>query len=68
MPCPVCLRFPVPTTKFEELEISEERQGTLYRCKACGTFIEVIELERAARFTPIEELRKYYKAAAAVGG
>lgn len=49
MPCPVCLRFPVPTTKFEELEINEERWG--------------IEMERSPRFSPSEELRKYYKAA-----
>lgn len=61
MPCQVCLRFPAPTTKFEELESNEERWGTLYRCKACGIFFELIEMERAPRFSPIEELRKHYE-------
>lgn len=67
MPCPVCLRFPVPRSKFEALEINEELHATLYRCKACGTHFEMAIEERAPRFWPIEELRKHYKAAAAVG-
>lgn len=60
MRCPVCEKFPVPTSMFEELEVSTERHGTLYRCKACGAYLEVIAEERDARFTPVEELRKYY--------
>lgn len=64
MPCPVCVRFPVPTSRFEEIETNVERHGTLYRCKACGTLFELIAEERSVRFSPLEELRKHYKAAA----
>jgi uncharacterized Zn finger protein len=39
---------------------SKERHGTLYRCKDCGTFFEVILEERSIQFTPIEVLRRYY--------
>lgn len=58
--CEKCKKFPVPTKNFEELEVSSNR-GTLFRCKNCGTIFEFIEGERAARFTPLAELQKYYK-------
>lgn len=66
MPCSVCLRG-VPTSKLEELETNVERHGVLYRCKVCGNLFEVIAEERAPVFSPIDELRKYYKAATAEG-
>lgn len=63
MSCEVCKRFPVPTSKFEEVAISMERHGTLYKCTACGTYLELIAEERSARNTPMEELKKYYPSA-----
>jgi RNase P subunit RPR2 len=60
MPCEKCKRFPVPTSNFEEVDFSIERHGTLYRCKNCGNYIEIIEEERSVKFTPIDELKKYY--------
>jgi hypothetical protein len=63
MPCDVCKRFPVRTSMFEELETNIERHGTLFRCKQCGTLFEMLEEERSVRFSPIEELRKYYRKA-----
>lgn len=60
MPNECCRRFPVPTTRFVKIGMSEERHGILYRCKKCGTFIEVIAEERAARFTAVNELQRYY--------
>jgi hypothetical protein len=62
MPCETCKRFPAPTRHFEELEISKDR-GTLFRCKECGTLFEFIEGERSHRFTPVEELKRYYSRA-----
>lgn len=61
MPCMICNKFPVPTSNFREIGVSEDRHGTLYQCKQCQTYIEVIAEERAPRFTAIEELKKYYK-------
>lgn len=61
MPCEFCLKFPTPTSNFEEIGISIERHGTLYKCKKCGTFIELIAEEKSIRFTPIEDLKRYYK-------
>ncbi len=60
MSCEICRNFPVRSSQFEELGVNEERHGTLYRCKACGSFFELIEEERSIRYTPIEELKKYY--------
>jgi hypothetical protein len=60
MPCDVCHRFPVPTSQFEEVAVSRERFGALYRCRACGTFFEVLDLERSVRFTPADELRRFF--------
>jgi len=60
MECKICKRFPVPTSKFEEIAISIERHGTLYRCKACGIFFEHIAEERSIRYTLETELRVYY--------
>jgi hypothetical protein len=62
MACDVCRRFPARTSQFEEIDLSLSRHGTLYRCKACDAFFELIAEERSVRFTPIEELRKYYPA------
>ncbi len=60
MACDVCQRFPVPTSKFEELAVSIERHGTLYRCRSCGTYFELIAEERSIRSTPLEEPKKHY--------
>lgn len=60
MLCHVCKEFPVPTSKFEELGVSIERHGTLFRCKECGRYFEMIAEERSPRFTPEHELRKCY--------
>ena len=60
MACRRCERFPVPTSGFEEVGVSEGRHGTLYKCKSCGAFIELIAEERAPRFTPQEELAQHY--------
>jgi len=55
-----CCRFPVPTSRFVELGISEERHGTLYRCKKCGSYIEVIAEERTPRYIAVGELQRFY--------
>jgi len=60
MACDVCNNFPVRTSKFEEVDSSDERHGTLYRCKVCVSLFEMIAEERSIRFTPVEELKKYY--------
>ena len=60
MPCRTCNTFPSPTSEFVELGTSEERHGTLFQCRKCGTYIEVIAEERSHRYTPVEELTRYY--------
>jgi hypothetical protein len=60
MPCAICKSFPVRTSQFDELANSIERHGTLLRCRACGTFFELIEDERSIRFTALEELKRIY--------
>ncbi len=50
MSCTLCQNFPCPPGKFEELAISIERHGTLYRCDGCGGFFELIAEERNVRF------------------
>ena len=60
MPCNVCKSFPVRTSKFEEVDFNSERHGTLYRCKDCGSYFELIAEERSVRFTPIDNLKKHY--------
>jgi hypothetical protein len=60
MPCDVCKSFPARTSQFEEVDFNLQRHGTLYKCKACGSLFEVIAEERSIRFTPIEELKRYY--------
>jgi len=60
MACDVCKHFPSPSSKFEEINLSNERHGTLYRCKNCGSYFELIAEERSIRFTPMNELKKYY--------
>lgn len=62
MPCSACHKFPVPTSNFVEVAESAERHGTLYRCKTCGTYLELIAEERGARFTPVDVLLRYYPA------
>lgn len=60
MSCETCQNFPVRSSRFEELGVSFERHGTLYRCKECGALFEVIAEERSVRFPPLEQLRRYY--------
>jgi hypothetical protein len=64
MSCAVCEKFPVPTSKFEELGVSEVRHGTLYSCKQCGAFIEIIAEERSARLLSQSEAERHYPATA----
>jgi O-acetyl-ADP-ribose deacetylase (regulator of RNase III) len=59
--CPACDKFPVPTALFEEVAISPERQATLYKCRICGTAIEVVAEERGHRFLSDAEKLKYYE-------
>lgn len=61
MPCDYCYDFTsAPSSNFTELGLSDERHGTLYKCKKCGTYLELMDEERSVRFTPIDELRRYY--------
>jgi hypothetical protein len=60
MCCSTCEKFPVPTGKFEEIADSMLRHGTLYRCKVCGGFIELIEEERSARFLSRSQAAVFY--------
>jgi len=60
MPCPRCERFPSPTVNFVEVGISLQRHGTLYKCRMCGTYFEIIAEERGYRMLSFDEVRKYY--------
>jgi len=68
MACEICAKFPVPTSKFEMIDKSVERHGTLYRCRNCGAYIEVIAEERSPRFTALEELKRHYPKLGKRGG
>jgi hypothetical protein len=61
MACEICRKFPVPTSKFELIDESIERHGTLYRCRGCGDFFEVIAEERSPRFTARGILERHYR-------
>ncbi len=60
MACNTCKQFPVPTSQFELIEESIERHGTLYRCRSCGDYFELIAEERFVRFTSKETLARHY--------
>lgn len=58
--CGVCKKFPAPSSAYEEIGMSISRHGTLYRCKHCQQFIELIEEERSARFIDDKEAGTHY--------
>ena len=60
MSCPTCERFPSPTSKFKELGVSVARHGTIYLCKICEGFIEVIAEERAVRYLSRNDAEALY--------
>ena len=61
MSCATCDSFPVPTRKFEELDISVERHSTLYKCTDCGHLLELIAEERTVRRPGLaESLTNYF--------
>jgi hypothetical protein len=60
MSCVACEKFPVPTSKFDELAVSEARHGALYSCKQCGALFELIAEERSIRFLNRSEAEGYY--------
>lgn len=60
MNCPCCFGLHHPTSSYEEIAISIPRHGTLYRCKLCGGFFEVIAEERSPRKTPMDILSEFY--------
>jgi hypothetical protein len=61
MACAACNKFPFPGSNFTKLDESIERHGELYKCNKCGSLFELIAEERSIFFTPLEELKKYYK-------
>jgi hypothetical protein len=56
-----CDKFPAPTTRFEEIGISIERQAALYKCRICGNLIELPEMERSIKLISVEEAARYYE-------
>ena len=60
MTCEACEKFPVPSAKFRELATSLDRHGTLFSCKECGQFIEVIAEERAHKNLSVSEAKIFY--------
>ena len=60
MGCEKCKRFPAPTSAFVELSISHKRHGTLYKCKYCSQFYEIIEESRTFNVLTDEEARSIY--------
>jgi RNase P subunit RPR2 len=64
MNCDKCKNFPVPTSSFNEIGVSIERHGTLYRCKHCGKYYEIIEGERSYNELDREEALKFYNVGA----
>jgi RNase P subunit RPR2 len=62
MACEKCKKFPAPTTAFEKVVISRERHGTLYQCKSCGAYYEIIAGDRSYYELTAEEVKAYYKA------
>ena len=60
MACEICRQFPVRTSKFELIDESIGRHGSLYLCRSCGGYFEVIAEERSQRFTLVEDLKRHY--------
>ena len=60
MSCEICLQFPIRSSNFQELAISIERHGELYRCKNCGSLFELIAEERSHRYLKVREAAQYY--------
>ena len=61
MSCEKCKRFPAPTSVFDEIAHSIERHGTIYRCKYCGIYYEIIEGNRSFNIMNEDEAIKFYK-------
>jgi hypothetical protein len=64
MSCEKCKRFPVPTTAFKEIGVSLIRHGTLYQCKKCGAYYEIIAEDRSYYELTEEEVNTHYKTGA----
>lgn len=58
--CDCLSAFPSPTSRYIELAINVERHGTLYRCRRCGKFFELIAEAKGIHDTPLGELRQGY--------
>jgi proline racemase len=61
MSCEKCKRFPAPTTAFEEVANSIERHGTLYKCRYCGIYYEIVEGNRSSTKMNKEEAEQLYE-------
>jgi hypothetical protein len=61
MSCSKCEKFPCPTANFAEIGISTERHGTLYQCKVCHAYYEIIECDRNTYELEKESAEKLYK-------
>jgi RNase P subunit RPR2 len=60
MTCRKCLRFPVPTSNYEELAIDIKGHATLYVCKTCNQLIKLIEEERAPHYLSRDEAAQQF--------
>ncbi len=60
MSCEMCEQFPVPTKAFKKIGVSIKREGTLYRCKYCGVYFEVIRGNWSFPETTRELAEKFY--------
>ena len=57
MTCKKCLRFPVPTSNYDEVTKNITMQSDLYRCRTCGQLIQIFLLERGIHYLSLDEAR-----------
>ena len=55
MTCQKCLKFPAPTSNYDEVAINEVMQAELYRCKTCGQLIKIFALDRGVYYVSQQE-------------
>ena len=60
MTCRKCLRFPVPTSNYDEVAINVTMQSELYRCRPCGQLIQIFALERGIHYLSPDEAKSQF--------
>lgn len=60
MSCSKCLKFPAPTSNYEEVAVNETMQSELYRCRTCGQLIKTIALDHGVDYLSRKEAREQF--------